>query len=63
MQGATRVGRQADDVARVGRNFGVNEDDMKHARIVSQASVLMPVIARFGAGQDHGCDVRCTCGP
>ena len=37
MQGATGVGRQADDVARVGRNFGVDEDDVEHASIVLHA--------------------------
>jgi hypothetical protein len=34
VQSATRVGRQADDVACVGRNFGVDEDDVEHAPIV-----------------------------
>jgi hypothetical protein len=34
MQGAASVGRQADDVARVGRNFGVDEDDVEHDGIV-----------------------------
>jgi hypothetical protein len=38
MQGATGVGRQADDVARVGRDFGVDEDDVEHAPIVLHAS-------------------------
>jgi hypothetical protein len=34
MQGAAGVGCQANDVARVGWNFGVDEDDVKHASIV-----------------------------
>jgi len=34
MQGAAVVGRQADDVARVGWNFWVDEDDVKHGSIV-----------------------------
>ncbi len=31
MQGAACVGTQADDVAGVGRDFGVDEDDVEHA--------------------------------
>jgi hypothetical protein len=37
MQGAACVGCQANDVARVGRNFGMDEDDVKHSRIVPHA--------------------------
>ena len=37
MQGATGVGRQADDIARVGWDFGVDEDDVEHAPIVLHA--------------------------
>jgi hypothetical protein len=34
MQMAARVGRKTNDIARVGRNFGLNQDDIKHALIV-----------------------------
>jgi hypothetical protein len=30
VQRAAGVGRQADHVARIGRDFGLNEDDVKH---------------------------------
>ena len=30
VQGAAGVGRQADDVAGVGRDFGLDQNDMKH---------------------------------
>jgi hypothetical protein len=31
MQAATGIGSQSDDVAGVGWNFGLNQNDMKHA--------------------------------
>jgi hypothetical protein len=31
MQAATRIGSQTDDVAGVGWDFGLNQNDMKHA--------------------------------
>ena len=31
VQGATRVGREANDVPGVGRDLGLDKDDMKHA--------------------------------
>lgn len=34
VQGAAGVGRQADDVAGIGWNFGFDEDNMKHRLIV-----------------------------
>jgi hypothetical protein len=35
MQRAARVGRKANDIARIGWNFGVNQHDMKHVGIVA----------------------------
>jgi hypothetical protein len=34
VQSATRVGRQANHVARVGRNFRFNQNNLKHGAIV-----------------------------
>jgi hypothetical protein len=31
MQSATGIGRQANDIARVGWNFGLDQNNMKHA--------------------------------
>lgn len=40
MQGATRVGGQANDVASVRRDFWLDENDVKHAAIVVQDTVI-----------------------
>ncbi len=49
MQGATRVGGKANDVARIGRDFRFYQDDVKHGVGVS---------GRFGAGDHQGADLR-----
>ena len=56
VQRAAGVGRQADDVARVGRDFGFNEDDMEHGGIVAGPCAAQPGLS-FRAGEDHGRDV------
>ncbi len=52
MQGAAGVGGQADDVARVGRDFGVDEDDVKHALIVLHARCASGYGLRARDGRD-----------
>jgi hypothetical protein len=62
VQGAAGVGRQADHVAGVGRDLGVDEHDAEHGRIV--AAVVAGLSGqgrgrrgRRGAGQGPGADL------
>jgi hypothetical protein len=62
VQRTARVGRQADHIARVGRNFGFNQNNLKHGAIViaiKNALLLALQLAEqqesvWGFGQDQG---------
>jgi len=58
VQGTSRVGRQANHIARVGRNFWFNQNNLKHGAIViaiENALVLAEQLESvWGFGQDQG---------
>jgi hypothetical protein len=54
VQRTARVGRQADHIARVGRNFGFNQNNLKHGAIVNALVLAEQLESVWGFGQDQG---------
>ena len=51
MQMTASVGRKTNDIARVGRNFGLNQDDVEHTLIVFSKLAYLPIVLPFAQKQ------------
>ena len=57
MQTAPGVRGQANDVAGVGRNFGLDQNNVEHRLIVARRSRRPVSVTRLGTGKDQGGDM------